>query len=63
MQVKIIIAPKNQLEGQINVFLQSLGTQKGYKISLHDIKYQIGQGANTNDQAMVIYNKVQVTKP
>ena len=38
LQVKIIRCAAAKLEGEINAFLQLIGSQEGYKVTVPDIK-------------------------
>jgi hypothetical protein len=62
IQVKIIRNKAEILERDINEFLQKLGSQPGVMIKSLDIKY-IHIPELSMDQAMIIFNAIQVQPP
>lgn len=60
LKVKLIRSEANTIEAKINNFLQEIGMTVGYKVSVQDIKYIHLGGPRDLDEALIIYNQVEV---
>lgn len=63
LQVKLIRTSARSLEGEINTFLQDIGSRPGYRVSVPDIKITRIGGQQDLEEAMIIYNIVKVEMP
>lgn len=60
LQVKIVRASKERIEGEINAFLKQIGSIPYTKVSVHDIKYTPSELQNGNETALIIFNQMRV---